>query len=250
MRAVLLAVLLGGCSQILGLGDVTATNTNPDAHGGSDGAAIDATIDAAPGTTIALSGQITAFAGVSFTPLAGASIAAFRSSDETIPFGSTTTDANGAFSVQIPNSALPFDGFLHAVSGMYDDTYVYPSSPWTADDATIAVTMIKPADIDGVSSQYCGYGLAGKGLISVTVTDANGAKLSGSTVSSVPVAGKVCYFASTGIPDSNLMSTSTPGVGFLLGVNGTTTVNGGPMMFHTHAVNARAGTFTQTTLRP
>ena len=251
----------------LGLGFLAACGSsggskNPDAPGGTTdgpGGTVDAPgmlvdapgmmADAPPAPAmITISGTATARSTGGATPVSGATIAAYKTSNETTPVATTTTDAQGNFSLTISTGGIALDGYLKATANTYVDTYLYPPAPLTADFSMAAVNMLT-SNTYSFLQLLCGANqTAQQGTIAAEVVDATGTVVQGATVSSNPAAGTYCYDGANGLPDKMATGTGADGVGFMFSVSGNEAVTAAKTgaTFKTHTVTARAGAFTTT----
>lgn len=247
----LVCVALVGCG---GDGGGGGGNNDAQVGGGTDAKQfLDAPITAPAQITI--SGQATAQDTSGSTPLAGVTVAAFRTNDENAPIATTTTDAQGNYSLTLETGGVAIDGYLKATTSGYKTTYLYPPYPLAMDFDKASILMVTQSTWDSLSQIAQGNQQAGKGIIGLVVTD--GANpVGGATVSSTPAATPVRYNAALGtlvIPSADATETHTDGVAYLFNAPpGQLTVSAekSGLTFSSHAVKAWADQLTTTVIVP
>jgi hypothetical protein len=211
------------------------------------------TVDSPPApTTITISGTVTAKSASGSTPLSGVTIGAYKTTDETTPVTTATSDGSGAFSLTVMTNGTALDGYLKATDATYMDTYLYPTKAISADFANATVLMVTPSTFDLLANTLCGASqTTANGTIAAIVEDGQGSAVAGAAVSSNPAATKYCYNAS-GFPSRNATATDTDGVAYMFNVTGAATVTAMKTgsTFGSHAVKARAGALTTTLITP
>lgn len=179
------------------------------------------------------------------TPQEGVLIEIFAADDETTPAGSTTTDANGQWSVTVETGGVAFDGFVRASKAGLIDTYVYPSAPLVADFENVAVNQVTLATFDTLANTLCrAMTDETKATIAVRIDDSAGEPVGGAVVTSNPAAASDCYNADTGFPDPDAASSAADGLGFLFNVepgNVSVTATADGHSFQTTRLKARVG---------
>src|SRR5580692_1859370 len=97
-------------------------------------------------STITISGSAVAPGLTGDTAVVGATIAAYPSTD---PIGSgsavasTTTGADGVYSLTVPTGGVALDGFVLATDGSnYIPTYLWPPAPLAADYAGANIKLL------------------------------------------------------------------------------------------------------------
>jgi hypothetical protein len=223
-------------------------NSNTDAPGGGQH---DAMVDTpiVP-TTLTISGTATARSLGGSTPVSGATIGAYQSSNPSTAVATATTDASGNFSLTITTQGSALDGFIKASMSSYVDTYLYPPTPVTMDDTMVPVNMLTTSNY-GTLYSFCGITQgASTGAVAVLLIDANKNPVAGATISSTPAVTKYCYNGANGFPSSSATSTAADGIGYMLNESptGTIAVSGSKtgVTFKTHSVTAPAGALTTT----
>jgi hypothetical protein len=200
---------------------------------------------------ITITGTSTARSGLSTSMGVGVMITAYRNGSDT-PVAMTTTDSSGNYSLVIETGGKALDGYLKGTLATYMDSYLYPPAIVDADLDGASMNMITPATMDLLANTLCGADqTTATGAIAVIVLDATEMAVAGATVDSSPAATKVCYNAN-GVPSRNATTTATDGVAYMFNVTGQATVSATKTgsTFSSHAVNARAGTFTTTLIQP
>jgi hypothetical protein len=225
--------------------------------GDDDGPTADAKVfmDAPPVVpqTFTISGTTTERGLTGTTAVAGVTIAAYASSNESTAVAMTTTDAQGKFSLTVMTNGMPLDGYLLAMKSGYVDLYMYPTSPFIANYTDADLNMITPDNKKFLSDLASGEQMAGKGLIGLAVLDAAGMPVAGASVSASPAAGAYRYTGSNGLPTGSAMMTSADGVAFMFNVpSGPITISAtkSGMTFKSHIVTARADKMTTTAITP
>jgi hypothetical protein len=232
--------------------------------GGSNSSGIDASdnnVDAkefldAPANVpamIAISGATTETGLGGESVVAGVTMTAFRSSDEATALATATSDAQGKYTLNIATGGMQVDGFLKATKSGYVDLYMYPTSPFIANESEAGVNMMTPSNKDFLNNLAGGNQMGGKGMIGLQIRDASGQPVAGATISSTPASGGYRYTNSSGLPSSTITSTSADGVAFMFNVpSGPITVSAtkSGMTFRSHIVIARPDKFTTTSITP
>ena len=183
------------------------------------------------------------------TPLADAMIGVYNTSDEATALATATTDSAGTWTITLTTDGKPQDVFFKGTKANYVDAYTYPPAPLTKDTAIEINTMTTSTfnlllTFSGASSS--------KGVITMVVLDGNDAPVQGATVSSMPASGAYRYMDANGYPQSST-ATNTDGLSFFFDVppgNVTVSATKTNMTFKSHALNARAGKFTTTSIKP
>ena len=203
-------------------------------------------------STITVTGTAAARDASGSTPLQGVTVGAYAATDETTPVTTATTDASGNFTLTITTNGVALDGYLKATMSTYMDTYLYPPAPLAADFSGATVVMLTPGTFDLLANTLCSASqVTTNGAIAAEVEDASGAFVAGATVASSPAANKYCYDQNS-FPNRGATVTDTDGLGYMFNVTGTVTVTAmkAGTTFTSHAVKARAGTFTTTLIKP
>ena len=195
---------------------------------------------------VTISGTTVVQDTTSTTPEAGVAVAAYAVGSTT-PLGMTTSDAQGMYSLTVPTSGQPIDGYLKATKSGMVDSYVYPPAPIAADTTGATATLVSSSNfsellsLEGASSNA--------GTIILIVLDATSNPVQGATVKSSPAASKTTYMGSNGEPFST-SSTYSDGLAFLFGVptgtDVTVSATKSGSTFASHAVQTYAGALTTT----
>ncbi len=201
--------------------------------------------------TITLSGTAVEVKATGSDPLEGVSIEAFTNVDENTPITSTTTNAEGSYTLTVETTGA-LNGFLKATKAGVLDTYLYPDKPLTEDFDGASINMISSETLGLLTNDaLCGETQsASSGLIAALALSAPDAPLAGVTLSSSPAPTSVCYNAN-GFPDGDATVTGDDGVGYLFNVTGNVSVSASATgtTFPSHSVTARAGALTTTLFR-
>jgi hypothetical protein len=249
MRAIYVSILVAACGGG-GSGNQQQGddgNDIPDAMEGVD------TPPANVPAMIAISGSTTETGLGGESVVAGVTMTAYRSSDENTALATATSDAQGKYTMTVETGGMQVDGFLKATKSGYVDLYMYPTSPFIADESEAGVNMMTPSNKDFLNNLAGGNQMAGKGMIGLQIRDASGQPVAGATISSSPASGAYRYTNSSGLPSSSVTSTSADGVAFMFNVpSGPITVMASKsgMTFKSHVVIARPDKFTTTSVTP
>ncbi|HUS32565.1 MAG TPA: hypothetical protein VMZ53_28885 [Kofleriaceae bacterium] len=202
---------------------------------------------------ITVSGKATKREGTNSSAAAGVVVSAYQSTDPNTPVATATTDAAGMYSMVITTNGKALDGFLKGTLTGFLDTYLYAPAPLDADFSSASINMINSNTLGLLSGTLCASAQDNaKGVIALIIADSSRVEVAGATASSAPAAAKVCYNQG-GFPNKNATMTDTDGIAYLLNVTaGKVTVNaaGAGAPYHSHDVEARAGTFTTTVIQP
>jgi len=210
--------------------------------GGDDGSGVDPGPDAAVASHLTLSGIATEQGQSGATVVSGATIVAYRTSDNT-QLATATSDAAGKYSLAI--DATPLDGYLKVTKSGYTDTYVFPPAPWIQ-DTTVATNLLSSTTF-GLLVTFAG-GDSAKGVIIAIIVDASGNPVSGAKIASTPASGVYKYSDGTGTP-TGTSSTPADGTAFFLSVPvGSVMVSAtkSGATFHQHPVAAHNGALVTT----
>lgn len=240
MKALALALALAACGG-------GSSSSNPDGSTGGSG-----TVDAPPAPMmVTFSGNVSS-KGFQSKPLSGVTLAAYGEGSTTA-VATTTSDAQGNFTMTIMTGGTALQGYVKATFSGYLDTYLYPPTAVAADTTGVTVFMVDQSTLDTLSMSLChDQQQATKGVIGVEVMDASKATVAGAVLTSQPMAMSDCY-NSGGFPSSSVHMTDTDGIGYLLNLTaGNVTVGAtkSGSTFASHQVNARAGTLTLTIIQP
>jgi len=248
----LLLVALAACG---GSDDKSANVDAP------SGGSVDAPSGPGPGgggSTITITGTAVERTATAMKPVSGATIAAYQNGNDATPVVTTTSMADGTFSLSVPASGGPLDGYLKATKTDLKDTYLYPPAPISAD--TVApVNMISPDTLNllvflaiGANNQQAGKGLIA--LIVVNGATATSTPIAGVAVTSIPAASATIYNGANNLPDRAANGTGADGTAFLFNVasdaNVTVSATKTGSTFTSHSVKAWPDQFTTTLITP
>ena len=221
---------------------------------GDDGGST--TIDAPAGpdaqASVTVSGVAQTVMGTSQVPLAGATIEAFNSAGGAA-IATTTTAADGTYSVTLDTAGTPLDGYLKGTSAGRLDTYLYPPRPLAADRTGATMLIVNQSTLDLLGTLGGADQDPAKGFVGLIVQDANSGRVAGATVSISPAGTAEIIYAVNGLPNASATMTDASGTVFIANTNvGQVTVDAtmGSTSFHEHALNARAGVITTTLVEP
>jgi hypothetical protein len=223
-----------------GTGDIDGNNGG----GGDSGTPT----DAPPAPVMAtLSGVTQTTQGTSTVPLAGVKVEVFARAGGAA-LATTTSDASGAYSLELDITRGPADVYFKGTSATRLDTYLYP--PVAVDRSASGATMLL-LNQQTLNLIYTAGGVqaqAGKGFVALAVVDAAGQPMAGATVASMPGTASSIYTTGT-TPDRNRRMTDASGAAFLANTNtGDITISASKSgsTFRSVVVNARSGAFTTT----
>jgi hypothetical protein len=243
---VLVVVACGSDGKDKGSTDASVNN-GPDAKQFNDGP---------PTMTVevTVSGQATARDTSGATPLQGVTIEAFRNANEATPIATTTTDAQGNYTLTIQTNGEAIDGFLKASTNGYKVTYLYPPYPLMMDFDMASVIMVTQETYEALSNISSGGQQPGMGLIGMVVTDGT-TPVAGAKVATTPAA-TYRYNALVGtlvLPTSTAMSTHSDGIAYAFNLppgQVTVTATKTGQTFASHSVKAWADQLTTTVIVP
>ncbi len=224
-----------------------------DGNGGNDQPDAKVFLDAPPivPATIMISGTASERNISGSAPVAGLTISVHKVADEGSMLGTTTTDAQGMYTLAIMSEGAPVDAFIKASKTGYVDLYLYPPTPFIANFTEGSINMLTQSNFDFLSTLAQGNQQAGNGLIGLLVRDANGAPVAGATVASTPAAMTYRYNGSNGLPSSSATATDADGIAYMFNVPaGAVTISASKAgtTFKAHMVKARADKFTTTSI--
>jgi hypothetical protein len=192
--------------------------TNDNSDGNNDSMMIDA--PPAP-LMITLSGTAVERAVAGTTPVNGATIAAYAEADENTALATTTTAADGTFTLTIMTTGTAVTGFLKATKTGLATSYLYPPTAISADLAMIPMNMVQPTLLDNI------YTIAGEGprdpakgtlgLIVLSGAELSSTPVVGAKVTTTPASKAYRYSGSGGLPTS-MTATNTDGLAYALDV--------------------------------
>jgi hypothetical protein len=181
-------------------------------------------------------------------PVQGATVAAYASSDDTTALATTTTDAQGQFSLTVDTGGAPLAGYLKATANSYADSYIYPPAAIAADTTDVAVLLVTPTTYNSLYTFTQVSQQQGTGVVALVVMDTAQAPVAGATATSTPAA-TYKYNNAQGFPSSSAMSTAADGAAYVLNAPaGAITVGAAKQnaTFASHDVKAWAGALTTT----
>jgi hypothetical protein len=243
--------LLTRMKVLLVIGVVAACGSQGNNGGGID-AAPDSKVfmDAPPNVPamIAIGGTASADTNTGSMPLDGVAIALYKTTDETTPIATATTDAQGKYSVMVATGGHVVDAWIKATKSGYVENDMYPAAPFQADAPSTDASMITTSNFNLL--KIFGGGHAGNGLIIIEILDATSTAVAGATVTSSPAAGGYRYSDTSGAPTSTT-GTAADGTAFMFDVPpGQVQIMAAKtgMTFKAHGLNAHADTFTTTVI--
>lgn len=228
---------------------------NPDAPMADGPEGIDAAPDAPPDgppapATITLTGTATARAINGAQPVAGATIGAYQSVNETTPVATATSAADGTFTLTITTGGSALDGYLKATKTGYADSYLYSPAPIATDMANLPINMLTTGNYGTLYALTQTQQGANKGTIAVIVQDSALAPIAGATVAGTPAA-TYKYDGANGLPSNSATVTAADGVGYYLnaplGAISVTAAKTGAT-FTAHTVKVFADSLTTTVI--
>lgn len=236
---------------------------NPDSSNGSgDGSQqqqLDAAIDSPPAMQmITISGTVFAVGIGGATPLQGATVGAYRASNESTAVATATSDASGNFSLTVNTGGVALDGFLKSTKGgmpAYTDTYLYSTGPISTDFTGVPINMLTTSNY-GTLYTLCGVTQgASKGVIALEVLDGplgTGNPVAGATITTTPAAPKYCYDNGS-LPSGGATATAADGRAYALNLAaGADTVSATKTgsTFVSHSAKTFANALTTTFITP
>lgn len=131
---------------------------------------------------------------------------------------STTSDANGDFTVQVTTGATPVDAFVQVTADMLLPTEIWPPEPPTED--TQAPGVMFEAQTVSLLAQFSGQNqdLANNGIAVVVIVDCDQTPIEGATLVPPSGIGGVVYAGPDALPDTSLDKTSTAGTAFVFDI--------------------------------
>ena len=188
------------------------------------------------------------------TPVPGVMVALFRTSDESTPVVTDTSDAQGAFSLTVATGGVPVDGYLRVTmpGGTYLDSYIYPPAPYAADSSGNDANLVTRSNFDLLATFAQGNQQPGMGFVAMIVLDDAGAPVEGATVASSPASATYRYDDASGFPSASATATASDGFSYMFNVPGRVMVSAMKPghSFRSHAVFARPDAFTTTAIAP
>lgn len=193
--------------------------------------------DAPPTNDLTFTGVVEQLVDTVRTPLAGAKVTLSR--DDGSQVGSTTSDANGSFSIPI-TGALPLDGFYKIEGAGVLDSFSHLVIATSTDPAS-HILALSATELDKLATTAGTVQQPNTSLVIAQLVDASGAPLAGGTIrASLPGGTEipVCY-SSGGVPSCALDATGADGIGWMFSVPTTSLSVGG--------ADANGGDLTATT---
>jgi hypothetical protein len=183
-------------------------------------------------------------------PSSGATVTAYRTGNAS-PLATTTTAANGTYTLSISTGGTPVDGYLQISNTGYITTYAYPPAPLAA-NATESGILVTTSEFANLSTVANVTQDPSKGFIAVVVEDCAGAPIAGATISTNPAAGTIRY-NSGGFPSSSATSTAADGIAYAFNVTAGDVIvsaTGGGHTLRAHTVAARTDGIILTAVTP
>jgi hypothetical protein len=236
MKTIWILVALAACNNTSGPPGGDDDDMPPDAH-----------VDTP--AMIKLTGMAVEQGQSGSTPLASMAIGVYKMNDEANALATTMSDASGNWSITLTTDGNPLDVYFKGTKADYVDAYSYPAKP-IAKDTNIEINTMSNSTFSllliftGASSS--------NGMITMVVLDDAEGPVKDATVSSMPASGAYRYMDANGRPQSST-ATNTDGLSFFFDVppgNVTVSASKSGMTFKSHALNARAGKFTTTSIKP
>lgn len=223
------------------------------ACGGGDDGDGGGNIDAPPAAQMLMvSGEAQTVMGTSTVGLEGATIEAYRNGSST-PLATTTSGADGAYSLTLTTDGTAIDGYLKGTSATRLDTYLYPPKPLTGDRMNATMLLVTSQTLGLLGTLGGVTQDPAKGFIGVRIVDASGEGVAGVTVTINPMGTARVIYAVNSLPNQNATMTDSSATVFIANTNvGEITVDasGGGVDYYEHPVNARAGVITTTAMEP
>lgn len=196
------AALLAGCSQVLGIDELTGPGGGNGSDAGPRDAAGDDAPDAPGGATITLSGIVINYplAGQPQQPLRNVQLAFLLAPGGT-QVATATTDNAGAFALTVPtqgNSAI--DGAITATLPSYAVTRQFLAGAVRADLTKLEVWMLDQNRIQQFANQCSPLFPNPQHTVLMIVLDAANQPISGATVRTTPDLPSYCYSDNRGEP--------------------------------------------------
>ena len=212
---------------------------------------VDASVDAPPApATITISGTANSRTANGAQPVSGATIAAYNNTSSTA-VATTTTNAQGAWTLTINTGGIALDGYIKASLTGYVDSYLYSEAPIAMDETNVPINMLTSGNYMLLSALANGGQTNNNGVIAIEVLDAplpGGNPIAGATITTNP-AGSPYRYDAGGLPNGQATATDTDGIGYGFneapGAHSVTAHKSG-LTFKTHTVKAYALSLTTT----
>ena len=198
---------------------------------------------------IVISGFTDQVTGIGVFPEAGVKLDAYVNGDVS-PRATVTSDAQGAFSLNVPSGGTANSGYLLATKTglvptyLYAATAVYMNLPGSTDVIVSGQTIGNLTNAAGVTQDPT------KGLISVQIIDCGGAPIAGAHLTSPTGA---VFYTSQGAPSAGATATDGSGVIYIFNVpTGPVTLGAtlGTKVLRSNQVGSFANSPTFTNLQP
>jgi hypothetical protein len=195
------AALLAGCSQVLGIDELSG----PGGGGGSDAGPRDAPSgdgpDAPTGPSITLTGIVIAYptSGQPQQPLRNVQLA-FVLAATGAQVANATTDNAGAFALTVPTQGMPVDGVITASLPSFAVTRHFLFGPVRGDVNKLEVWMLDANRIQQFAGQCSPVTPNPQHTVLMIVVDATNQPLSGVQVRTAPPSPTYCYSDNRGEP--------------------------------------------------
>ena len=225
--------------------------------GGGGGNSDDGAMPDTPvGSTVTVSGTASKRGLGGATPEAGVTIAAYAVTDENAALATTMTDASGNFTLMIPTTGSPIQGFLKATKSGFVTSYLYPPSPISGDLMMVPMNMIATGDFGTLYAFAQTSQMAGKGTIGMLVVSAaelTSPPVAGATVSTSPASPTYKYNGTNGFPSGSATVTAADGLAYAFNAPvGAITINASKSgsTFKPTMLTVHADSLTQTLITP
>jgi hypothetical protein len=215
-------------------------------------------IDAPPAPLmITLSGTATSRGLGGTTPVDGATIAAYADADENTALATTTTNAQGQFTLTIMTTGTAVTGFLKATKSTFKTSYLYPPTAIAADLAMIPMNMLTTQNYDTFTGALANANQdPAKGVVAMIIlsaTDPMSTPVAGATITTSPASMPYRYNGSSGLPSQSATSTAADGLAYAFNAPvGAITVNANKSgsTFKPTSLKVHADALTQTLVTP
>jgi 5-hydroxyisourate hydrolase-like protein (transthyretin family) len=190
--------------------------------GGSTGGAFGCLGKVVLPTTTETQGQLTALVadGLTQQPVAGVTTKLCKLDDLTCatPVGTTTTDAKGLFTVDLPLTSKGFDGYGELSLSGYLTTLLYASAPVIPDPGNQSTYLVVTEAAFGIAAQASGVQIdPSKGTILAWMYDCDRKSASGLSLEVAGGAGgTIAYLQGGGTISTTATETDAGGIAYLL----------------------------------
>ena len=193
-------------------------------------------------------------------PLQGATVDACNAATATCTgmnkYGTDTSDAAGDFSIgPFATMSLPVNGYVVASATGTRTSYVYPASPFIADQANIPVLTFSPQVISALALiNICTQNDAANGMLAIAITDCASMPINDTPNLMLSIKQNNTEVTGTTVLDLGTLEPMAAGTYLVCNVpeNATTSVGATykGMALRAHDVKVVKGTTTTTLLRP